>query len=221
MVNIFLIASATVFMTGLLIGEKRESARVILCFKTPLSVLFVITAIIQPHPSPYYYYCILVGLILGLIGDVCLALPGNGPFRTGLVAFLGGHVAYVAAFVLLARGADWLTPMYVVIAALGAGVFWWLRPHLGNMQVPVAIYVVVISIMVATAYVAFVNRDEGWAGRWALLAGSASFYFSDLFVARDRFVHRSFCNRLIGLPLYYSGQFLLALSVGLVGRNPI
>ena len=40
---------------------------------------------------------------------------------------------------------------------------------------------------------------------------------TDLFVARERFVVKSFTNKLVGLPLYYGGQFLLAFSVGLVG----
>ncbi len=39
------------------------------------------------------------------------------------------------------------------------------------------------------------------------------FYLSDLFVARERFVTSAFVNRLVGLPLYYGGQVLLALSV--------
>jgi len=43
-----------------------------------------------------------------------------------------------------------------------------------------------------------------------------SFYISDLFVARDRFFKTEFSNRLLGLPLYYAGQFLLAFSVGLI-----
>jgi uncharacterized membrane protein YhhN len=42
------------------------------------------------------------------------------------------------------------------------------------------------------------------------------FYVSDVFVARQRFLKTEFLNRLIGLPLYYSGQFMLAFSVGLL-----
>ncbi|MBW2297136.1 MAG: lysoplasmalogenase, partial [Deltaproteobacteria bacterium] len=44
--------------------------------------------------------------------------------------------------------------------------------------------------------------------------GALSFYVSDLFVARDRFLKNESLNRLLGLPLYYGGQFLLAFSVG-------
>ncbi|TFG38533.1 MAG: hypothetical protein E4H39_00070 [Syntrophobacterales bacterium] len=50
-----------------------------------------------------------------------------------------------------------------------------------------------------------------------IFVGALCFYFSDIFVARDRFFRKEFLNRLIGLPLYYLGQFLLAFSVGLIG----
>jgi hypothetical protein len=53
-------------------------------------------------------------------------------------------------------------------------------------------------------------------GRVIVFIGAASFYFSDVFVARDRFLKPEFLNRLLGLPLYYLGQYLLAFSVGLL-----
>jgi hypothetical protein len=37
-----------------------------------------------------------------------------------------------------------------------------------------------------------------------------------VFVARDRFLKKDFFNRLVGLPLYYTGQFILAFSVGVL-----
>jgi hypothetical protein len=50
--------------------------------------------------------------------------------------------------------------------------------------------------------------------------GAVSFYFSDVFVARDRFLKKEFLNRLTGLPMYYAGQFFLAFSVGLLRTFP-
>jgi hypothetical protein len=47
-----------------------------------------------------------------------------------------------------------------------------------------------------------------------VFAGAVAFYFSDVFVARDRFVKNEFINRLVGLPMYYAGQFLIAFSLG-------
>jgi len=43
------------------------------------------------------------------------------------------------------------------------------------------------------------------------------FYLSDLFVARNQFMKKAYINRLVGLPLYFIGQFLLAFSVAHIG----
>jgi len=216
MVNIALLAVAAALLAGLLAGERRESTSLKLIFKTPLSVLFVVAVLVQPHPLPFYYHLILAGLVCGLIGDVCLALKRRRSFTAGLVAFLLGHILYVVAFVCLTDLRDWLTPVHFLVAAVSGGVFLWLRPRLGPMLVPVTIYIVVISVMLTAAWVAFLNLALNPTGAWALFVGALSFYASDLFVARDRFVKTEFLNRFVGLPLYYAGQFLLAFSVGLV-----
>ncbi len=216
MVNAAILVVATGLLVGLLIAENRNSTSLVLAFKTPLSVLFVVAAMIQPHPMPSYYHWVIAGLVFGLIGDVCLALKADNAFRAGLVAFLIGHILYVVAFVGLTEPQDWLTPAHLVIAAAAVGVFLWLRPHLRAMLVPVAAYIIVISVMVAAAWVAFMNPALNWKGAWSLFLGALCFYASDVFVARDRFKKNEFLNRLVGLPLYYGGQFLIAFSVGLV-----
>jgi uncharacterized membrane protein YhhN len=101
---------------------------------------------------------------------------------------------------------------------LGAstGVYLWLRPHLGRMHGPVVAYMIVITIMVCMAWGLSGNQLLHISGRCLALIGAISFYLSDLFVARDRFLQASFLNRLVGLPTYYAGQFLLAFSVGLL-----
>jgi hypothetical protein len=63
---------------------------------------------------------------------------------------------------------------------------------------------------------AFRNSSVRRLGAWFILAGAVFFYASDIFVAHQRFVMEQFYNRLFGLPLYYTAQFLLAFSVGLV-----
>lgn len=213
MVGRALLAVACGLLVGLLVAEKRKSTALVLTFKTPLSALFVVAALIRPHPIESYYYWVLAGLVCGLIGDVCLALKENKAFRAGLVAFLLGHILYVVAFVGLTRSPDWLTFVHPLIAAVSLTVFWWLRPHLGAMVIPVGVYIIVISLMMAAAWVAFQNPEVNRQGAWALLVGAFCFYVSDVFVARERFVKSQFVNRLLGLPLYYAGQFLIAFSV--------
>ena len=210
---------AAPLLLGLLLGESRENRVICFAFKTPLSCLFVICALLQPHPDPFYSYFVIGGLVFGLIGDVCLVLPGLLlGFFAGLIAFFVGHLLYIVAFAHVAEFAAWLSPVPIMFCGISALVFWWLRPWLGPFYFPVLLYAIVISIMVSLSWLGFVNLAVHPTGALALFAGSTSFYFSDLFVARDRFVKKKFVNRLIGLPLYYIGQFLLAFSVGWVGR---
>jgi len=216
MVDTVLLVLALGLLAGLLMSEKQARTGPILALKTPLSALFVAAALIQPHPIQSYYLWVLAGLVWGLIGDVCLALKGNTAFRAGLISFLLGHILYVVAFAGLTRASDWLTLGHLLIVAVSLGVFYWLRPHLGSMFVPVCLYIVVISVMTAAAWVAFLNPELAPKGAWALFLGALCFYVSDILVARDRFVKSQFANRLLGLPLYYGGQFLIAFSVGLV-----
>jgi uncharacterized membrane protein YhhN len=216
MVNEALVVVASGLLAALLVAEKRKNVPLILTFKTPLSILFVAAALIQPHAVEPYYQWVMAGLVFGLIGDVCLALKGNKAFKAGLVAFLLGHVLYVVAFAGLTRPSDWLALGHLLILGVSLGVFWRLRPHLGAMTIPVGVYVLVISLMLAAAWVAFLNPDLKSTGARALLVGACCFYLSDLFVARERFVRSQFANRLWGLPLYYGGQFCIAFSVGLV-----
>jgi uncharacterized membrane protein YhhN len=82
------------------------------------------------------------------------------------------------------------------------------------MKLPVLAYVVVITLMVIGARAVFERPDLPLTGKALIFWGAILFYLSDLLVARDQFIRKAFSNRLIGLPLYYTGQFLLAFSPG-------
>ena len=75
----------------------------------------------------------------------------------------------------------------------------------GDLRAAVVVYCAVISVMLWLAL--GVDRLE-------VRLGALLFYLSDLLVARDRFVRPGLVNRVVGLPIYYAGQLLLALAVG-------
>jgi uncharacterized membrane protein YhhN len=158
----------------------------------------------------------VLALVLSAVGDVALLSSERRWFLAGLGAFLLAHVAYVVAFVQLGTADAWFGA-----AAVGAGLFawfvWgWLGPHVGSMARPVQAYVLVICTMGATA--AGVAGVEG-PGRSALLVGALVFVASDLCVARQRFIQPEPLNRVIGLPLYYGAQLLIAWSVAEVAGS--
>jgi uncharacterized membrane protein YhhN len=216
MLNVAIVLLAIILLAALLYFEKTGNQRGKLPTKSLLSSLFILTALIQDHPIPGYYYLLLSGLIFCLGGDVFLALPQKQMFLCGLVSFLFSHVFYAIGFFYVADVSGW-TWMGGLAGVLISGlVFRWLRPHLGDMQMPVIAYIVVITLMLIGAWTVIGDANLNYSGRLLVLIGATCFYFSDLFVARERFLKSAFTNRLIGLPMYYGGQFLLAFSVGLL-----
>jgi uncharacterized membrane protein YhhN len=204
-----LVVLCTLAVVGLLIAERQESALGKWLTKPLASALFIAIAVAGGACEHSYGQAIVVGLILSFFGDVLLIPAGAGtPFRLGAASFLLGHVAYSAAF--LVRGADlplmllaatiMVVPAVIVLGYLGPKV-----PE--HMRALVRAYIAVISIMVTLAIGTHLHSADP-----RILVGAAMFYVSDLSVARDRFIGKSFANRAWGLPLYYGGQILLALS---------
>jgi uncharacterized membrane protein YhhN len=211
----FLIPGLGVFLlVVLLYFEKTGLPLGRIVTKSLLSLLFVITFFLQPGANESFARYLKVGLILCLGGDVFLALSGLKWFRAGLVAFLLGHGLYILAFNSLIPFNGWFYPGDFLILAISLGAGLWLWPHLGAMKPPVLAYVAVITLMVFGAWAVFERPDLPLKGRTLIFGGAVLFYLSDLLVARDQFIRRAFSNRLIGLPLYYTGQFLLAYSPG-------
>jgi len=216
MMNTVIIIAAAILLAGLLFFEKIGNQGGKLPTKTILSCLFILTALLQPHPFQEYGYTLLIGLFFCLGGDVFLALPRERMFLFGLVSFLLGHVCYVLGFFYVADLNPWTWGGGAIGLAVSGLVFFWLRPHLGSMLVPVIAYIIVITAMVMGAFTVAGDTRLSSTGRFLVIFGAVSFYISDLFVARDRFLKAEFTNRLLGLPLYYAGQFLLAFSVAYI-----
>lgn len=209
---------AFIFLLGLLYFERNSVTKGILLTKPVVSLLFVVTAIAQAPRSSSYFSAVLIALILSWIGDVCLIfIHSRKMFLAGLLLFLAGHVAYGVAFSTYLRigGGTWFALCF--FSAIGMMVYAWLRPNLGTMKIPVVAYILIITAMVVCSVSLFGNTDLISTGRYLVLIGALCFYLSDIFVARNQFVVDAYINRLIGLPLYYFAQFLLAISTAYVG----
>lgn len=155
---------------------------------------------------------VAAGLVLSAVGDTLLEL---GRFLPGLVAFLLAHVCYVAAFVssdprpALVRA--------VPFAAFGAFVFTVLRPGLGEMALPVGVYVAVICTMMWRAS-ARLGGGTPASAAWIGLAGAMAFAASDTIIAFDRFAAPIPGARWPIMTLYWLGQWGIASSAALACR---
>lgn len=206
------LALAVALLVGLVKAEKTEKPKWILTFKTPLSLLFIVAWTLQPVQDARFAGLILLALVFCLGGDLLLAFSSRSTFLLGLISFLLGHLIYAAAFFRVGAVGPAMA-VGVILLTVAAGFTWrWLEPYLGNMRTPVLAYMVVISIMLCGAFGLVGNPTIPAFARASLFAGAILFYLSDLFVARQRFVVGTAINRVVGLPLYYTAQFLLAFS---------
>jgi len=195
-------------LAGLLFGEWKDLPGVRAVSKPFASLGFIVAAIGFGAIESRYGNIILIGLILGAIGDVCLLGKAKKFFIAGLVSFLLGHVAYVVAFSSLPISVPQTLIAAAVVAAVMVAIARWVFPHAPDMRVPIGVYMLVIAAMCAVAI------GAGAAGApWMIPVGAVMFTASDISVVRDRFVAPGFVNRLWGLPLYYAAQLIIAWSI--------
>jgi len=195
---------------ALLVAEQRDSRLGILVGKLVAASAYVWSALSWGALQSSYGRWLLVGLVFCWWGDVLLVPRHHrGAFRAGIIAFLLGHVAYVVAFCQHRIDGLGLVVGVGVAGALAVYVARWLGPKLPTaFRKLVWAYVVVISCMLIAALGA--ARGSGPLG---IAFGAVLFAVSDLTVARDRFVSHAFANRLVGLPLYFAAQLVLAHTV--------
>jgi uncharacterized membrane protein YhhN len=197
-------------VAALLVAERLESTAGIWIAKPLASAVFVAAAVAAGASSNAFGRIVLVALALCWIGDVFLIPHSHGAFLAGIAAFLLGHLAFIVAFIVRGEIAWRPAIALIPITLFGALVFARLRLSIPRGIVgAVAAYIATICVMVAAA----AGTMRGWTD-WRIACGAAAFFVSDLSVARDRFVRRSFVNRLWGLPLYYAAQLLFAFAAG-------
>ena len=188
-------------VAALLIAEKTN--RPTLGWKTLASLGFMWAALGGGVPDTFGGWLLLGGLALSMVGDIALVFERG--FLAGLAAFAGAHLLYSGAF--LSFGIRWATiiPTALIAAVAFLAVKRWLIGNVPpNLRRPVVAYMAIITVMLVTA---------SGSARLVLYAGAALFYLSDLAVARHRFVAPGLENKIVGLPLYYAGQLLLASAV--------
>jgi uncharacterized membrane protein YhhN len=178
------------------------------CKPATLAVLAVAAATLDPAAgADARRWWFVAALGFSLLGDVLLMLP-NEQFLGGLVAFLVGHLCYIAGFWTDGPGvAAFLASAVLVALAIGTvarRILPAVRSEEPVLVAPVAGYMVVIGVMVASA-VAIANPLAG--------VGAALFAGSDSMIAWDRFVGEFPGAGLAIIVTYHLGQALLVLSL--------
>lgn len=177
--------------------------------KIAASTAFVALAAANGALDSNYGRPILAALVLSWAGDVMLLSMRSSMLVGGIAAFFLAHLAFAVAFLTLPLDMIWFGGGLLSMAAVAAILLVWLWPYLDPIyRFAVPAYLAAIILMTSLA-VGSVSTD----GSRLLAIGAIAFAVSDISVARDRFVQRSFVNRAWGLPLYYAAQIMFAISV--------
>jgi len=193
-----------------LIGEYRSNTGLSGAGKLVAASAYIAAALSLGADGTLYGRVLLAGMAFCWLGDMFLvSRHSQRLFLAGLASFLTGHIVYIGAFAVRGISLPALLGAAVVMVLFGLLVLRWLKPNLDQrMRLPVWLYVIAISAMMAMASATFSAH-----GSVALLLGGLLFVISDLAVARNRFIARGFINRAWGLPTYFAAQLLLAASV--------
>jgi alkenylglycerophosphocholine/alkenylglycerophosphoethanolamine hydrolase len=194
--------TALLFIAG--VGKESVVVRVIL----KSAPLLCLIAWVRWTARDRYATLILAGLIFSLAGDVLLEISDD-LFMPGLIAFLIGHVGYIAAFLSATREVKWLRALPFAAWVILAYVM--LLPNLGSMAVPVAAYVIVIGTMMWRSSAMIGRPVLRW--QWFALIGAILFGLSDTLLAFKKFSGVTFGPDFTVIVLYWLGQLGLALSV--------
>jgi len=213
------------FPTAILRHKGREKLRYI--SKITAALLFCATAFLaavqRTEPMNFQATLMLVGLVMGFMGDVVLGLDrfvrpeGRGNLMLiGGFPFFFGHVAYIVA--LLSFGN--LNPWLLLIVPFTIVCFWLINKKLPIQKylTPFMFYALVLSgLMISTLGIA-ISQWGTPLGHIMLLPGLL-FTMSDVSLLFDRFYGEKKRGEklpifyyLVAIP-YFSAQALFALSI--------
>jgi uncharacterized membrane protein YhhN len=204
------IALVAVAVCMALIGARAKRRALYAIAKAVASLGFVAAALSSGATSSAWGSIALAALALAAVGDVLLAFPDSRMLRAGLAVFAAAHLVFAAAFAAHGVGPWPQTTFAATVAAVAvAGAWLWLNPHLSaEWRRAVALYLTVLLLMLSTGIASAIH-----AASPLLAVGIVLVAGSDATVARQRFVRESFTNKLWGLPVYYLGMVLIALSL--------
>lgn len=152
----------------------------------PIPVLCMVLTLALQADKGRYQWLVIGGLLFCVTGDVLLEASAT-TFIYGLIAFLFGHVFYIGAFVQDSRKPYWGRGALAYGYGILIFAILYFAGDLGDMTIPVLLYVLVICGMLWRAAARYGDPDvvleSGRTGFW----GAVMFVFSDTVLALGRF----------------------------------
>lgn len=152
------------------------------------------------------WWLVPCGLACCAAGDALLDL--HGLFVAGMLAFLVGHAAFLVRFARQAQGL--VLPILFLAGAWAGAALAATWPRLGDLRLPVVVYVFVICAMMWRAVAAAISRRSLPA--WLGAVGALSFGLSDTLIALRSWGGMADPGGWVVMGLYWAGLAGLAAS---------
>lgn len=163
--------------------------------------------------SPYIRNLTLLALIFSLLGDILLMFVEKSPnyFMFGLIAFLLAHVMYILVFLKHRNPSKKPTGFIVILLLYAVGLFYFLMDRLGDMLIPVLVYMTVILTMSATA---FLRKGQVSNISYKLVfLGAVLFMVSDSVLAMNKFYAPVPLSSIVIMLTYALAQYFIVLGI--------
>lgn len=221
-IPILILAAGFGFEGVFIIEDWKKNLKSAACFKGLASLCFVLLGgfFINLKPS-YSGWCIFIGLIFGMIGDICLAVKKNlkdipsaiiNVF--GILSFMAGHFCYIMA--LFYAGILNFKLGCILWALIYFPVNSFLLTKSKNSPVSARImgcvYLAAVMSMFSTAVALFSAQKNLFSILFA--TGGALFVISDIITMYNSLLEeKPKVLRAVNLAVYYAAQVLIASCI--------
>ncbi len=176
----------------------------------PIPVLLMAIYLLSMPGKKRFQWLVIIGLALGMTGDILLEYS-PATFLFGLIAFLLGHIFYIIAFTLDCRRSGLGYAVFVYL--YGVALYGLLETgQLGDMALPILLYILVITTMVWRAAVRYhapgVNDTSAKAGA----IGAILFLASDSLLAIILFIYDIPYAGVLVIITYWLAQLSITLA---------
>jgi len=163
---------------------------------------------------PIHKSIVILAFAASWAGDLFLMFEGQGLFIAGMVSFMIAHINYCYLFNQIQpfRKKNALYPFLLgaFVFHLGTDVMNMIIDNLGDLMVPVYIYMFVITAMAVFAFMTMAVKDTEYWGKYFFAPGAAFFVLSDMMLAVNIFAFKDPFLGVWVMASYGLAQYLIA-----------
>jgi len=183
------------------------------CATLALLVVFCLSTQLKGR----FHRRLFTGLVFALTGNTLFLLHAYNPSYDwyGMIGYVIFHICYIRAFYLDFLSAQELDKKGARIAIASCAVvfpsfYFYLRPHLAIMKLPVLVYIFISALLVMMA--SFRNQRVNATSFKLVIAGVIGLVLSDAILVFARFVQPFDLSALLVVAVYMIAQYLIVMG---------